>query len=240
MIVRLAVADAERRRSLAMRSDHDDFSDVRAVLFDLDGTLVDSEAQVAAAAVEALAVFGLKATEAEILSRLGPPLADLLVEMYGITLEEARRIYREYMRVYAEKHIPQSQPMPGAVALLDALAAREMPLAVVTNKVEEGGRAVVEAVGWAERFVTVVGADTAPRAKPHADPALFALEAMGAEAGVAVLVGDSAADMGCARNAKLRAAIGVEVLSDAEHLVAAGATHVCADLLEVRGLLLGV
>ena len=237
MVVRLA-EEHFRRRSMT-RLNEPDFSELAAVLFDLDGTLVDSIGQVGEAAAEAVRNLGYEATPEQILRVLGPPLVDVVGQLLGVDRAESKRIYREYLRVYAEKYIPQTPPMPGAVPLLDALADRGLPVAVVTNKVEEAGRAVVEVLGWEERFFTVVGNDTAERAKPHAAPALHALQLIDVPPARAVLVGDSAVDMSCAVNAGLHSGIAVRGLTSEAALREAGATHYCADLSAVFALLMG-
>ncbi len=239
MIQRLAKSEAERRRTLATRAATDDFSELRAVFFDLDGTLVDSEAQVIEAACRTLAAFGHEDSVDGLPPLLGPPLVDTYMELLSIDRDEARTMYREYLRIYSSEYIPETQPMTGAVEVLDALRERGLRLALVTNKVEEAGRAVIEVMGWEDRFETIVGADTAAKGKPDAAPALHAAAVVGVEPGQAVLVGDSPADMGCAANAKLRAGVAVPGMKSEELMREAGATHFCPDLPAVRALLLG-
>ncbi|HJN92937.1 MAG TPA: HAD family hydrolase [Dehalococcoidia bacterium] len=240
MIMRLAQTAAERTRSLTSRGSNDDFADLGTVLFDLDGTLVDSEAQVAEAACEALKAFGHDVSLDQLAPYLGPPLVETYMEMLGVDREEARTIYQEYLRIYMTQHVPNTQPISGAEALLDSLRDRGLPLALVTNKVEELARAVVEVMGWEQRFGIVVGADTTHEGKPGPAPALHALDALAVPPGEAVLVGDSPADMGCAVNTKLLAGIAVPGFQSADRMREAGATHFCADLIGVRALLLGV
>ena len=237
MVARLA-AEHLRRRSMT-QTNEPDFSELGAVLFDLDGTLVDSVPQVGEAAAEAVRNLGYEATPEQILSVLGPPLVDVLEELLNIDRDESKRIYQEYVRLYAEKYIPRTPAMPGVIPLLDALANGGLPVAVVTNKLEEAGRAVVEVMGWEERFFTVVGNDTAERAKPHADPALHALQLIDLPPEHAVLVGDSAADMGCAVNAGLHSGIGMKGLTSEAVLREAGASHYCSDLSALFTLLMG-
>jgi phosphoglycolate phosphatase len=245
MIMRLAQTAAERARSLKERDSTDDFSHLRAVLFDLDGTLVDSEAQVAAAACEALSAFGHDVSVDQLAPHLGPPLVDTYMALLGVDRDEARTMYQEYLRIYTAEYVPETKAISGAEALLDSLRDRGLPIALVTNKVEELGRAVVEVMGWEERFGIVVGADTTHEGKPGPAPALHALRHLGVPPGEAVLIGDSPADMGCAVNAKLRAGIAVPGFSSTrpksiDLMREAGATHFCDDLLAVRALLLGV
>ena len=241
MIARLARAAARRTRVLDADGlrDGDALTDLQAALFDLDGTLIDSESQVVAAAVEAIEGAGHSIDPDALMIAMGPPLTPVMQEMLAISAAEARSIYQEYLRIYMERYVPRTQPMPAAENLIDALRARDVHIAIVTNKVEEGGHAVVEMLHWESRIDLVVGADTAARAKPHAEPAQHALEFFGVAPQDAVFVGDSPADVGCAAAAGLRAGVGLVGSTDVDSLRAAGATHICADLLEVRALLVG-
>lgn len=212
---------------------------VRGVLFDLDGTLTDSEGQVAAAIAATLRTFGHTVTADQAIAVLGPPLRPMLEALTGETLSDAdeQAMRTEYLRHY-HATLGQVRPLPGAVTLLDALAAAGVPLAVVTNKREDSAHDQVAAMGWAERFATVIGADTAAAAKPAPDPALEALRRLGLSAPEVAFVGDMEADMACARAAGIPLRIGLIMVRAADVLNAAGATAVCPDLHGVRRLLL--
>jgi len=209
---------------------------LRAVLFDLDGTLADSEPLIAQAVSESCAAFGYTVAAEAVAERIGPPMPVMLQSLLPIGLDEALVIYDEYQARYNGTFVPQTEPLPGAVDLLDALRTRGVPIAVVTNKNELGGKTLVEAMGWTSRFEVVVGMDTSPQAKPAPDSAWHALRVMGAKATEAAFVGDSVADMGCGAAAGMRAVIGIGV-PKREALRAAGGTHLVADLGGVSALL---
>jgi phosphoglycolate phosphatase len=215
----------------------DPVSGLRAVLFDLDGTLADSEPLIAQAVSESCAVFGYAVEPGQIVERIGPPMPVMLQSLLPLAVDEAQAIYDDYQVRYNRSFVPRTQPLPGAVDLLDALRDRDAALAIVTNKNEVGGTILVDALGWTDRFSVVVGMNTTPHAKPAADPALHALRALGVSAAEAAFVGDSEADMGCAAAAGIRAAIGIASLREREALQAAGATHIVEDLDAVATLL---
>jgi phosphoglycolate phosphatase len=125
MVARLA--EEHLRRRAMTQANQPDFSELGAVLFDLDGTLVDSVPQVGEAAAEAMRNLGYEATPEQILKVLGPPLVDVVSDLLNIDRDESKRIYQEYVRIYAEKYIPQTPAMPGVIPLLDALAERDCP-----------------------------------------------------------------------------------------------------------------
>lgn len=212
-------------------------SGVRAVLFDLDGTLADSEPLIAQAVSESCAAFGYSVRPEQVRERIGPPMPVMLQSLLPIDLAEALAIYEDYQARYNGTFVPRTQPLPGAIELLDALRGRGAPMAVVTNKNEIGGKTLVEALGWTSRFAVVVGMDTAAKAKPAPDPAIHALAVIGATPGEAVFVGDSEADMGCGAAAGMRAVIGIAGLRKRDALAAAGGTHLVDDLRGVSALL---
>ena len=209
----------------------------QSVVFDLDGTLADTEPLVVGCMLETINAHGHPVDKELLLKYIGPPLPLMLNNMLGLNLEQAQPIYLDYLRRYEDSYMPRTRPLPGAEALLDALRDAEVPLAVVTNKREDAGRKTVDLLDWTERFVTIIGADTASDPKPHAAPLLHALELLNGEAETAVIVGDTESDMGAGRNAGFAGVIGIIGVRDADYLRRYGATHTAEDLDAVQGLL---
>lgn len=211
-----------------------------AVLFDLDGTLSDSEPFVAAALQRTLHTFGFDVTRERVIEELGPPLQPMLEMLAQTRFDPAQldAMRDEYLRHY-NATIAHIEPLPGAVALLDALRAQGIAVALVTNKREEGAHEQLAAMGWTDRFAAVIGADTAGAPKPDAAPAREALRRLGTSAGNAAFVGDMEPDMACASAAGLPWRIGYTRARTPAALRAAGATHLCAHLDEVAAVLLG-
>lgn len=212
---------------------------IRAVLFDLDGTLVDSEPLIAAALAETLARHGITWDPSDVGRVVGPPMTVMIQRIAGVTTAEADALFAEYATCYLERHAPRTQPLEGAVDLLDALAGAGLPLALVTNKHELSARRVLGYLGWSERFAAVCAADTVSRVKPDAAHAVEAARALGVPPSAAAMVGDLDVDMACGRDAGIARVIGLANGVTPEALRAAGATHVANSLTEV-GALLGV
>lgn len=208
-----------------------------SVIFDLDGTLADTEPLVLGCMLETINAAGHAVDRATLMKYIGPPLPVMLFNMLGLDAEAAHPIYMDYLDRYERDYMARTKPLRGAEALLDALAAAEVPLAVVTNKREDPGRKTVELLGWTERFVTIIGADTAPHPKPHAAPIVHALEQLGSRAERSAIVGDTESDMGAGRNAELAAVIGIIGVRDDAYLRRFGATHTAEDLDAVGRLL---
>jgi HAD superfamily hydrolase (TIGR01509 family) len=211
-----------------------------AVLFDLDGTLIDSTAVTAAAIGETLAAFGRTIDRAEVVAAMGTglPLRRWFMEDLGLAEGEAEAAYRRYVRTIIAR-AGLVQPMPGAGDLLRALNSRAVPMAVVTTRLGEIAQPMLAAAGWTGYFTLIVGQDTAARPKPAPEPALFALNALGAAPERSAFVGDTVSDMRCGRDAGLAVVIGLTGVCSEEALRAAGATHVCAGLSAVQALLTG-
>ena len=209
----------------------------RSVIFDLDGTLADTEPLVIGCMLETINAHGHAVDEQLLLRYIGPPLPVMLHNMLGLNAEQAQPIYLDYLRRYEQDYMPRTRPLPGAEPLLDELRAAEAPLALVTNKREDAGRKTIELLGWSDRFTAIIGADTASDPKPHAAPLLHALDLLDGQPQSAVMVGDTESDMGAGRNAGFAGVIGIVGLRDAEFLRQAGATDVAADLAGVRELL---
>ena len=209
----------------------------RSVVFDLDGTLADTEPLVLGCMLETINRHGHAVDEELLLKYIGPPLPVMLNNMLGLSAEQAHPIYMDYLRRYEDVYMPQTRPLPGAESLLDALCEANVPLAIVTNKREDAGRKTVELLDWTDQFETIIGADTASDPKPHPAPLLYALEILAGEPESAVMVGDTESDMGAGRNAGFAGVIGIVGVRDEEYLRRFGATDTAGDLAGVQNLL---
>ena len=209
-----------------------------AILFDLDGTLADSMAVIAEALVDTLGRFGHTTTVPALMPHFGPRMQEVIQAATGVDLAEADRIYANYLPRYYDEYMSRSQPLPGADALLDALAPTGVPLGIVTSKIEQGAHSLIAQLGWSDHFGVVVGRDTTPEMKPSPVPMRYALDALDADPSRTVSIGDTEADMRAASAAGVVAIVGLTVIRTPEQMRAAGATHVCKDLDAVRNLLL--
>lgn len=177
----------------------------RTVVFDLDGTLVDSAPDLAAALNHVLADLGRPPIPLDgVVTMIGNGARMLLRRGLTATggfddalLEHA---YPQFMRHYADNICNLTRPYPGVEAALDALSDLGVALAVCTNKPETPARALIDALGWQSRFAAIVGDDTVTL-KPDPAPLLHAIAQAGG--GSAAFVGDSIVDVETARAAKV-------------------------------------
>jgi len=180
-----------------------------AVLFDLDGTLIDSVPDIAAAANELLAGHGLEALGVdEVRLMVGHGVSPLVrrafsarsVPLDGEALE-AR--VAQMMPIYGRHLTNLTVVLPGALESLETLARAGVKLAVVSNKPMPFTRAICDHYGFSRHLGAVLGAQAHMPKKPAPDMLHAALDAMGAGRHRAVMVGDGAADVEAARAAGL-------------------------------------
>ena len=171
-----------------------------AVLFDLDGTLVDSIDLLVASMEYAFEGREKRPPLAEWLALIGTPLDAMLArwaEGPG-DVELLRARYREHQLA---KHDEMIKLYPGMVETVRELHAAGHPLAVVTSKLEVGARRALKFARIEECFAAVVGIDHTTRHKPDPEPVHFALSRLGVPAAQAMFVGDSTHDMQAGRAA---------------------------------------
>ena len=195
-----------------------------ALLFDLDGTLLDSTADLAAATNAARRHLDLAPLPvAEIGLHIGWGLSHLLHHTLPSAQHGSLPACREvFMAHYAAHLVDHSRPYPGVTAFLARQPERSLGL--VTNKPGRFVGAIVRAMGWTDAFGAVIAGDTLPTRKPHPGPLLAALEQLDAEPDRSMMVGDSEVD----REAAARA--GVEFVAVGWGRVAPTTPRVVEDL----------
>lgn len=176
---------------------------MRIVVFDLDGTLIDSEAGIVFAMQRTVETLKLPQETVEHWQRLiGVPLR----EQMPLILPEGRReqaaqVIEVYREVYREVMLATSLPFEGVPELLQELHVRGIVLAICSGK---RGRAIAEVLahlGWQGFFKVVVSPDDVTRGKPDPESLLRVLELTGCPAAEAIMVGDTTFDLEMARGA---------------------------------------
>lgn len=181
------------------------------LIFDLDGTLVDSRADLAAATNYMLAELGrplLSVSEVEKLIGLGARvlIAQALGPERAHLTEHGYDLFLDYYNAHLLDH---TRPYPGIAVLLEVVQGCGVHLSVLTNKPERPAKAILSGLGLASSLATVVGGDTLPQQKP--DPSgVYALQrTTGCPLNETLLVGDSDVDVQTGRAAGI-ATCGVE------------------------------
>lgn len=208
------------------------------VLFDLDGTLVDSLPTIAAGMSQTLGEFGHDFAPEKIVPLIGAPMQILAQQLTKVSEDVAEEMYQRYLELYSSELIQTTKPLDGAGELLGRLRDAGARLAVVTNKNEHGGKLMVEIQGWEHHFEVIIGRDTTPRPKPAPDGSLHALTVLGVTPERASFVGDTEFDMAAAHNAAIGQRIGLVGARSVAQLEESGATHVVETLDQVEGIVL--
>lgn len=176
----------------------------RAVLFDLDGTLIDSAPDLAGAANRLRAAHGLPALPLTSLRPLvGTGARGMVGAAMGVGPDDHRfaPLRDEFLVLYEAHMLIHTHVFPDMLPVLDALEAAHIPWGIVTNKAERFALPVIAGLGLDRRAATIVCGDTTPHAKPHPEPLLEAARRMGVEAQGCVYVGDDLRDVQAGRAA---------------------------------------
>ena len=184
-----------------------DFSAVRALIFDLDGTLIDSKQDLIHSVNAMLVKMGRAGLHEDTISGyIGHGAPMLVARALGNGAAEAEReqALRFFLAHYEEHKLDSTRPYPGVRAALEEL--REFPMAVLTNKPARVSRRIVEGLGLEKYFRAVYGGNSFETKKPDPLGARTILEELGATPGETMIVGDSEVDVQTARNAGTLAA----------------------------------
>lgn len=179
----------------------------RAVAFDLDGTLVDSAADLMHASNALLAELGRPPVDLPaVRSFIGDGAAKLVERILAATgglpgPEETAAHLRRFLVLYEADPSGHSALYPGVADTLAALADAGLKLGICTNKPMGATRRLLADLGIADRFAAVVGGDSFPSRKPSPEPVLGLLDRMGVRPEETVFVGDNEHDVAAARAA---------------------------------------
>jgi 2-phosphoglycolate phosphatase len=187
-----------------MRCKGVDFN-LKAVLFDLDGTLIDSEKDIAEAANYTRVHYGLApVSDSTIATFVGNGVLVLLSKALETKdearIQEAHEVFKTHYREHCADH---TKVFPGIIELLEAFKKRGIKMGVVSNKPQEFTDAILEKLGLTGYFQVAFGPEATVNRKPHPEPLLTALTRMGVSPSEAVMIGDSVVDIEAARAAKV-------------------------------------
>jgi phosphoglycolate phosphatase len=182
-----------------------------AIVWDLDGTLVDSAPDLATALNTVLDMRGFAVHSLDtVRTMIGngvPKLIERGFNAIGMRLEpeQLEQLIPIFVKVYSNCATEQTRPYPQIVKTLEQLQAMNIPMGVCTNKPEALSRQILEGLGLSKYFSSVVGGDTTSTRKPDPLPLLRCLEELVTEPKAGMMIGDSTVDVDAAR------AAGVEV-----------------------------
>jgi phosphoglycolate phosphatase len=180
---------------------------VRAVIFDLDGTLIDSKRDLIHSVNAMLKEMGRPQLAADVISGyIGHGAPQLVARALGgtATEEELKHALQFFLSYYEEHKMDNTCAYPGVLETLSHLG--HVPMAVLTNKPVRISVRILQSLGLAQAFRAIYGGNSFDTKKPDPFGAKTILRELGVGAGEALLVGDSEVDVQTARNAGTRAA----------------------------------
>jgi phosphoglycolate phosphatase len=182
----------------------------KTLVFDLDGTLVDSAPDIAAAVNALFAELELPAVELALIRQMigdgAPVLLERALHHVGAR-HAAAELMPRFSVHYGENAVRLTTVYPAVVETLTHLRSLGCRLGVCTNKPIGPTRAVLAALGLDSLIEAVIGGDSLPQRKPAPEPLLAVIRALGGTPESAVLIGDSAVDLACAEAAGVPAII---------------------------------
>ncbi len=183
---------------------------IKAVLFDLDGTLADTAPDLGYALNRLRSTRGLAPLPLAATRPFTSHGARGLLGV-GFNLQPGDAGYdalrEEFLAIYTENLCRETRLFPGMPELLDALEARALPWGVVTNKQERYTLPLLEQLGIGRRAACVIGGDTTGKSKPSPEPLLAASRALKVEPAACIFVGDDRHDVEAGRAAGMKVAV---------------------------------
>lgn len=174
---------------------------IKTVLFDMDGTLIDTNALIHESFVHTFNHYGLSFTDEEILSFNGPPLTDTFMNINPDLAQNMIETYREHNLAHHDHYV---KIFPTVVETLQRLQEQGIKMAVVSAKMRPGVELGLEITNIKHYFDCIVSADDATHPKPHPEPVLKALEQLGGTPETSLMVGDNSHDIGSGNNAGVK------------------------------------
>lgn len=179
-------------------------SAVQALLFDLDGTLIDSTADLANSGNWLRVKHGLPAHSVEkVASFVGDGVESLVRRLLERPEGPIEAEVEEFKHHYHDHCLDETRLYPGVAATLEALQARGFRMAVVTNKPERISRHILQGLKVDRRFGSVIGGNSCAHKKPHPEPLLKACAELGCAPASAAMIGDSRVDIEAGKNAAM-------------------------------------
>ncbi|ENH98441.1 pyrophosphatase PpaX [Gracilibacillus halophilus YIM-C55.5] len=210
---------------------------VETILFDLDGTLINTNELIIASFTHTAEQFGdRKYSREEILDFIGPPLTESLAKINPDKVDDMMETYRKHNY---ENHETYVEAYPTVVDTINRLKQEGYQLGIVTTKLNDTAKLGLEITGMDQAFDVLIGLDDVDHAKPHPEPILEAIDQLKANPMTTLMVGDNYHDIEAGHNAGVQTAgvswsiKGKEILEQHEPNYM---LDEMADLLEIVGV----
>lgn len=212
--------------------------DAGCVIFDLDGTLVDTAPDLLATLNVLMADLGRRPLDlSEIREAIGHGARSMIsngAKMTGTAIsdQQIEQLFHHYLAHYSRNIANKSAPFPGAIEVLETLSRRNISLAICTNKLENLSRQLLDALKILSYFDVIIGLDTLKKAKPDPLPVFEILRKTSARAEKTLFIGDSETDVKTARAAGVSVVV-VDYGYSAKPVNELGADAIISDLRDL-------
>jgi pyrophosphatase PpaX len=209
---------------------------MNTILFDLDGTLIDTNELINESFYHTFKQFGLEFTHEEIIAFNGPPLRETFEK---IDLDKAEAMITTYRKHNLEHHDNYVKAFPHVKETLRGLKERGIKLGIVTTKMRKTAIRGMKITGIYSYFDTIIALDDITNPKPHPEPVLSAMKNLQAEKESTLMIGDNHHDIESGHNAGVKTAGVAWSLKGEEVLQNYNPTymlHDMKDLLDIIGV----
>jgi 2-phosphoglycolate phosphatase len=183
---------------------------ITAILFDLDGTLLDTAADLALALNKLLSAYQYPTVPLEELKpHISQGSTGMLQKTFDMDVNDGRfnGLRQQFLHNYRQNIRVHTQPYPGIEQLIEELDARQLPWGVVTNKTESLATTLLSHFPFAQRCGCIVGCDTLAKAKPHPEPLWHACNIIERKPEECIYVGDAARDIEAGQRAGMHTVV---------------------------------
>lgn len=209
----------------------------KAILFDLDGTLIDSFPAIIESFKEIMLRHGdgLEVSSDKVAQYIGKPLEDVMLEVTG-DIKKAEQLVKEY-RDHNKSLLPKIPFFPGIVDMFEQLQETGVKLGVVTSKSRESTMVTIKAHDAEKYFDSIITYNDVDKHKPLPDPLIKACEELGVDCRESVYIGDSTYDIQSAKAAGCLSVAALWCTFDRELLLAENPDHAFGTVIELSHFL---
>src|SRR5690625_5038309 len=203
---------------------------IETVLFDMDGTLIDTNELIHKSFEYTLGYYGYSFTREEILQFNGPPLIETFTNLNPDLAEEMVETYRKHN---LEHHNDYVKLFPNVKETLEELQANGKRMGIVSAKMRRGVVLGLEVTGINTFFDTIVTIDDVKNPKPHPEPVLKGLNNLNGDSDTSLMIGDNYHDIESGKNAGLKTVAVAWSLKGEEYLQKFNPTYMVQDMQEL-------
>ncbi|SFA88848.1 pyrophosphatase PpaX [Lentibacillus halodurans] len=206
---------------------------IHTILFDLDGTLIDTNELIIESFVHTFNHVGQKLSREEAIEFIGPPLRDTFQQCHPERVDTLIEIYREHNQRYHDDYV---KAFPNVAETLKELQRRQTQIGIVTTKMRGTVDMGLKVTRLDDYFETVITLDDVTNAKPHAEPVIEAMKALNASPESTLMVGDNSHDIEAGHHAGVKTAGVAWSLKGREKLLTYKPTFMLDDMQDLLDL----